>query len=71
MNPLPRLIRRGLLSGSLVIAGGCSGSKAAAPPPPPDVEVATVVERDTPIYSEWVAILDGYVNAMAAGLAAT
>jgi len=63
MNPLPRLIRRVLLSGSLVIAGGCSGSKAAAPPPPPDVEVATVVERDTPIYSEWVASLDGSVNA--------
>ena len=63
MNPLPRLIRRVLLSGSLVIAGGCNGSKAAAPPPPPDVEVATVVERDTPIYSEWVASLDGSVNA--------
>jgi membrane fusion protein (multidrug efflux system) len=27
------------------------------------VEVATVVQRDTPIYSEWVAILDGFVNA--------
>jgi len=63
MNPPPGLIRRVLLSGSLVIAGGCSGSKAAAPPPPPDVEVATVVERDTPIYSEWVASLDGSVNA--------
>src|SRR5262249_965469 len=25
--------------------------------------VATVVQRDTPIYSEWVATLDGYVNA--------
>src|SRR5262245_9983042 len=44
--------------------GGCGGSKAAAPPPPPpSVEVATVIQRDTPIYSEWVAILDGYVNA--------
>jgi membrane fusion protein (multidrug efflux system) len=27
------------------------------------VEVATVVQQDTPIYSEWVASLDGYVNA--------
>jgi RND family efflux transporter MFP subunit len=27
------------------------------------VEVVEVVQRDTPIYSEWVAILDGYVNA--------
>jgi len=25
--------------------------------------VATVVQRDTPIYSDWVATLDGYVNA--------
>jgi membrane fusion protein (multidrug efflux system) len=25
--------------------------------------VAEVVQRDTPIYSEWVGILDGYVNA--------
>jgi len=44
------------------LAGGCS-SKVAAAPPPPIVEVATVVQQDTPIYSEWVATLDGYVNA--------
>jgi RND family efflux transporter MFP subunit len=27
------------------------------------VEVATVIQRDTPIYSDWIATLDGYVNA--------
>jgi membrane fusion protein (multidrug efflux system) len=27
------------------------------------VEVATVIQQDTPIYSDWVATLDGYVNA--------
>jgi len=27
------------------------------------VEVGDVVQKDVPIYSEWVAILDGYVNA--------
>jgi RND family efflux transporter MFP subunit len=32
-------------------------------PRPPEVEVATVVQRDVPIYSEWVGTLDGYVNA--------
>src|SRR3954463_11235839 len=43
---------------------GCGAGKAApAPPPPPTVLVATVVKRDTPIYSEWVATLDGFVNA--------
>src|SRR5215470_5179668 len=44
----------------------CSSGSAAAPqsrPLPPSVEVATVVQRDTPIYTDWVATLDGYVNA--------
>ena len=27
------------------------------------MEVASVVQKDVPIYSEWVATLDGYVNA--------
>jgi membrane fusion protein (multidrug efflux system) len=31
--------------------------------PVPEVEVATVEQRDVPVYSEWVATLDGYVNA--------
>ncbi len=52
-----------LLTGFLVILGGCGGSKAAPPAPPPTVEVATAIQRDTPIYSDWVATLDGYVNA--------
>jgi membrane fusion protein, multidrug efflux system len=30
---------------------------------PPEVEVAGVVERDVPIYQEWVAQLNGQVNA--------
>lgn len=30
---------------------------------PPEVEVANVVQKDVRIYSEWVATLDGYVNA--------
>src|SRR5260370_22903734 len=47
----------------LLVLTGCSGSKAASAPAPPLVQVATVVQQDTPIYSEWVATLDGYVNA--------
>jgi membrane fusion protein (multidrug efflux system) len=49
----------------LLLLGGCGDSSKAAPAaaPPLPVEVATVVQKDTPIYSEWVAILDGYVNA--------
>ena len=34
-----------------------------APPPPVDVIVATVEQRDVPIYSEWVGTTDGYINA--------
>src|SRR4029453_1483411 len=63
MKPLQPGPHWALLSASLLILGGCGGSKAAAPPPPPSVEVAAVVQRDTPIYSDFVATLDGYVNA--------
>ena len=48
---------------SLLVISGCSNSNAAPATPTPVVEVATVVQQDTPIYSEWVATLDGYVNA--------
>src|SRR3977135_387501 len=42
---------------------GCGRTQAAAPPPPPEVRVAPVIQQDVPVYSEWVATLDGYVNA--------
>src|SRR5262245_14724616 len=48
----------------LAAVTSCSSGKAAVPAPSSAVvEVADVVQRDTPIYSEWVGILDGYVNA--------
>jgi RND family efflux transporter MFP subunit len=42
---------------------GCGRTQAAAPPPPLEVRVAPVIQQDVPLYSEWVATLDGYVNA--------
>ena len=30
---------------------------------PPDVEVVQVLQRDVPIYGEWIGTLDGFVNA--------
>jgi membrane fusion protein (multidrug efflux system) len=62
------LLRIGVVGWALpavfAVATSCSSGKAAAPAPPAAVvEVAEVVQRDTPIYSEWVGILDGYVNA--------
>jgi RND family efflux transporter MFP subunit len=57
-----------LLASALILGHSSSllfacRKKPAPAPPPPAVEVATVVQQDTPIYSEWVATLDGYVNA--------
>ena len=53
-----------MIAGLSLALAGCTGStKAASALPPAVVEVATVVQQDTPIYSEWVATLDGYVNA--------
>src|SRR5260370_24742188 len=48
---------------SLLTACGSGNVRAAASPPAPEVRVATVVQQDVPVYSEWVATLDGYVNA--------
>jgi len=44
-------------------AVGCGETNAAPAIPAPEVEVASVVQKDVPIVSEWVATLDGYVNA--------
>jgi RND family efflux transporter MFP subunit len=52
-----------VLGSFLLFLPGCGNTKAAPAAPPLPVQVATVVQQDTPIYSEWVAILDGYVNA--------
>lgn len=48
----------------LFAAGGCDREvKGAAPPGPPEVDVAGVVQKDVPIYSEWVGTIDGMDNA--------
>jgi membrane fusion protein (multidrug efflux system) len=60
-NPSSILALLVVLASSVVL--GCQTQKAAAPPPPTEVEVVSVVQRDVPIYGEWVATLDGYVNA--------
>jgi membrane fusion protein (multidrug efflux system) len=50
-----------LFAAFVFFLSGCRNSQP--PPKPPDVEVTEVVQRDVPVYSEWVATLDGYVNA--------
>jgi len=43
-------------------AAGCSKESKEAPKPPV-VEVMTVIQKDVPIYKEWIGTLDGMVNA--------
>lgn len=56
------------LAAMAVLAGCSNGESAATPsssaqPPPPTVGVAMVIQKDVPIYGDWVATLDGFVNA--------
>jgi membrane fusion protein (multidrug efflux system) len=51
---------------SLLALAACQSSDAAvlgAPLPPPEVNVITVVPERVALTSEWIATLDGYVNA--------
>jgi membrane fusion protein (multidrug efflux system) len=41
----------------------CEKKKPEAPAAPPIVEVVEVIQKDVPIYQEWVATTDGFVNA--------
>jgi RND family efflux transporter MFP subunit len=61
-NFAPWLVLAVLLA-TVSFAVGCGNTNAAPAIPAPEVEVATVVQKDVPIFSEWVATLDGYVNA--------
>jgi len=45
---------------------GCGNGPSKAgtgAPPPPDVLVSTVQQESVPVYGNWIATLDGYVNA--------
>jgi len=63
-RPKKRLRLAGILGVLAVICStGCENKEQAAPPPPPDVEVVGVAQRDVPVVKDWVATLDGKVNA--------
>ncbi len=49
---------------AVVSYAGCGKKAVSAPPrPSPVVEVAPVVQKDVPVYGNWVGTLEGYVNA--------
>jgi RND family efflux transporter MFP subunit len=62
---LPRhAARAAALTLLVVLPSACHrGAAAVPPPPPPTVAVSDVVQQDVPLRTEWVAALDGYVNA--------
>jgi membrane fusion protein (multidrug efflux system) len=47
----------------LALALSACGKSAPPPPPPPDVVVADVIQKDVPIYAEWVGTTEGNVTA--------
>ena len=65
VDPLGQLLHIcGMLAVSLLVifAAGCAKEEKAAPQAP-EVEVVDVVQKDVPIYAEWVGTTDGLVNA--------
>jgi len=52
-----------LLIVPILALAGCSSGKAQLKLPDPEVLVANPVQQDVAVHSEWVASLDGYVNA--------
>src|SRR5882724_10173516 len=46
-----------------ITACGRGNVHAAGTPIAPEVSVAPVIQQDVPVFSEWVATMDGYVNA--------
>ena len=61
---LPRILA-GLIAGFFVIASvaGCEKGEKAGPPGPPEVQVVDVIQKDVPVYKEWIGTTDGFINA--------
>ena len=48
---------------TLFLLSGCKKEPKAEALAPPTVEVVHILQKDIPVYSEWVASTDGFVNA--------
>jgi multidrug efflux pump subunit AcrA (membrane-fusion protein) len=45
-----------------IFLGGCNEQKAPSALPPPQVTIASVEQRDVPIFGEWIGRPDGSAN---------
>jgi membrane fusion protein (multidrug efflux system) len=52
-----------VMIGSTLFLSGCKKAETKEVPSPPSVEVVDVLQKDVPVYTEWVASMDGLVNA--------
>ncbi len=59
----PALVPGFLVFALLLATSGCEEKEKAPPPSPPEVTVTDVVVQNVPVYGEWVAQLNGPVNA--------
>jgi RND family efflux transporter MFP subunit len=54
----------GFIAFTLLSSSGCGNKNvSAAAAPPPNVQIVEVIQRDVPVYHEYLATLDGFVNA--------
>jgi len=58
-----RLAATAFAAALALAATGCKKDAPAPPPPTPEVVVTEVIQRDVPLYSEWVGTTEGFVNA--------
>lgn len=62
-NKLKLAFACAILIVSMLVLAGCGRGNAAIKLPDTEVVVAPPIQQDVPVHSEWVATLDGYVNA--------
>ena len=64
LGPGAMLSAMAAMAAAVLGIAGCAKQDAPPPPPPPAaVVVAPVVQRDVPVYKEWIGTTDGNVNA--------
>lgn len=63
-NATGALLASALIPFAISLGAGCSKrNTTSAAAPPLTVDVTEVVQKDVPIYREWIGTLDGFVNA--------